>query len=409
MNKLEQSHWAEHTLTAGILHLKAQPDQPNAHLFRLAERINPKRAFLFVSTVLGRHIPVAPRDHRRALKGLAAKISDQILPGPVMVMGYAETAVGLGAGIHQELQQMYPDRAVGYMSTTRFEPSECSVWFRIKEPHSHASDHSILTPAADVMQDGASSTLVLVDDETTTGTTFRNLATKLCAAGKYFDRIVLATLTDWSEGSCALGIQKAIPDSDVVAVSLYQGAWRWEPLATDSKLDFPAPIPAECPIWKPTGVAPLEVPRFGLSNKTSERMPPSMVERISCDIGLGGMPKYARILIIGSGEHVWEPFLFAEAIAANHPSTHFVTTTRSPILLGETIQRKITFSDHYGLGLPMYLHNVDPSDWDAIVLFNETGVSGVSALLAQALGKFACVDQNAQTTLYKAPALMEIL
>lgn len=62
-NTLLTSAWTEHRLTAGSLHLKADPDQPSG-LFRIAERINPKRAFLFVSTVLGRHIPVAPKDHR---------------------------------------------------------------------------------------------------------------------------------------------------------------------------------------------------------------------------------------------------------------------------------------------------------------------------------------------------------
>ena len=57
-------------LEAGKLTLTlASHDGPE--LFRIAERINPKRAFLFVSTILGRHIPVKPTEHREALQALA--------------------------------------------------------------------------------------------------------------------------------------------------------------------------------------------------------------------------------------------------------------------------------------------------------------------------------------------------
>jgi hypothetical protein len=57
-----------------------------------AERINPKRAFLFVSKVLGRHIPVSPHIMRHAFTDLAELVPDD-LPEPVLVI--AETAVGL--------------------------------------------------------------------------------------------------------------------------------------------------------------------------------------------------------------------------------------------------------------------------------------------------------------------------
>lgn len=251
-NTLLTSAWTEHRLTAGSLHLKADPDQPSG-LFRIAERINPKRAFLFVSTVLGRHIPVAPKDHRAALRALADKAASHLLDGPVFVMGYAETAVGLGAGVFQELRRKNPERPIGYQATTRFEPGADAVWFRIEEPHSHASDHAILKPKPGVLNDRPGATLVLVDDETTTGTTFHNLAAKLHDAGARFDRVVLVTLTDWSEGSAAAGVSGAIPGADVVAVSLFEGAWKWEQDATQKGLQLPGAIVRECPKWRPSG------------------------------------------------------------------------------------------------------------------------------------------------------------
>ena len=68
-----------------------------------ADTVNPKRAFLFVSKVLGRHIPVSPSIMRHAFTDLAELVPDD-LPEPVLVIGMAETAVGLGAGVHQVLQ-----------------------------------------------------------------------------------------------------------------------------------------------------------------------------------------------------------------------------------------------------------------------------------------------------------------
>ncbi len=49
------------TLSCGTIQVtRDQGDVSLNDLFDIAERRNPKRAFLFVSKVLGRHIPVPP-------------------------------------------------------------------------------------------------------------------------------------------------------------------------------------------------------------------------------------------------------------------------------------------------------------------------------------------------------------
>ena len=91
-------------LETGTLNLDYQTgDYAPAELFGFAQRRNPKRAFLFVSKVLGRHIPVSPAVMRAATDALAARIPAD-LPGPVVVIGMAETAIALGAGVHQAYQ-----------------------------------------------------------------------------------------------------------------------------------------------------------------------------------------------------------------------------------------------------------------------------------------------------------------
>lgn len=377
-----------HCLSTGSLSLNVT-EEADRELFRLAERQNPKRAFLFVSTVLGRHIPVCPKEHRRALQELADKISPQVGSGPILVMGYAETAVGIGAGVFDCLRKAQADQPISYLHTTRHPVPGEDVWFTIEEGHSHATDHTIMYPGQSLRRSGKDSTLVLVDDETTTGTTFAQLAAGLYAQGMHFGRILLVTLTDWSDGAAVKKVSEAADCQDVRAVSLMSGSWTWK---QDPSADLPAlPVPGEagCPEWHPSAQSEFTSPRLGIKGREM-----SNGLHLAWSLGLPRMGKRDRLLVIGTGEHVWQPFLFAEAHAEEGRDVGFIATTRSPILPGPVIERKITFPDHFGLGLDMYLHNVDPDDWDRIVLFAETGIDGVHPMLRQALGKGHIVDHD---------------
>ncbi len=373
-----------HVLSTGVLELRiARADLDG--LFRIAERQNPKRAFLFVSTVLGRHLPVCPLAHRDALARLAGKVRPLLLAGPVQVMGYAETAVGLGAGVYDCLRQALPDRAMGYLPTTRFPVSGGTPCFAITEAHSHAVDHTIMHPRPGVLHSGADATLVLVDDETTTGTTFRELAEGLAAHGLSYGRVILTTLTDWSDGAASAAVSPVFPGAQVQAVSLLDGSWSWRQDEAVRPPDLPPATNAQCPEWVATDDQPFASPRLGLGSADQTR---------GAELR-GDLPAFAatdRVLVIGSGEHVWQPFLFAEAVASLGNETRFIATTRSPILPGPVIATKIVFPDHFGLGIDMYLHNVDPAEWDRIVLFTETGIRGIPAPLRRALGKGHIVD-----------------
>src|SRR3546814_18579343 len=95
------------------------------------------------------------------------------LPGPVLVIGMAETAVGFGAGVHRAFSATRPDTV--YMVSTR-HPTGNELFARFEEEHSHASAHLIHLPVdpdvREMMLNARS--LVLVDDEASTGKTFIN-------------------------------------------------------------------------------------------------------------------------------------------------------------------------------------------------------------------------------------------
>lgn len=376
-------------LNAGVLTLET--DQCQEVLFQIAERINPRRAFLFVSTVLGRHIPVDPCAHRDALQELSRLALTQLGRGDVLVMGFAETAIGLGAGVHDCLSRLSPDRRIGFLPTTRFAPDRKSIWFEIEEVHSHAVDHIILHPSLGVLPEGCDRSLVLVDDETTSGATFAALAIGLKQAGLMFDHVVLATLTDWSDGRARRAVQDVFPQARVNAVSLQRGRWKWEPDLAAPIKTLPGPAAPVREPWSPVCSGLYVAPRAGYVRNHLDG--DDLLNRLF-DSGLMPPSAQDRVLVIGAGENVWAPMLVAEALARQSIFTRFITTTRSPIEPGSAIRHKVVFPDHYGEGFEMYMHNVDASDWDRVLLFNETGAAGISPVLQAAIGRFDLIGPD---------------
>lgn len=374
-----------HELDTGQLILTVH-DKARAGLFRIAERQNPKRAFLFVSTVLGRHIPVNPSDHRTAIEALADRVVSHVGAGPIFIMSYAETAIGLGLGVFDALEARLLGRSMGYLPTTRFQPAGLMPWFMTREEHSHAVDHMVFQPHFPESVVDERATLILIDDETTTGKTFLGLAEKLGQVGLRPANIVLVTLTDWSNGASVTLLRGVFPDAYIAHVSLLAGCYEWMPSDGVAPRSLPPACAAECPIWVPEVGERFGVPRTGIDVETHRVDRKAWGDFVDRDL-VPTLAEAARVLIIGSGEHVWYPFLAAERIEAAGHKTGFIATTRSPVRQGTVILNQIVFADHYGLGIPMYLNNVRPEAWDEILLFTETGLAGVPGALRAFLAK----------------------
>ncbi|KVT41818.1 phosphoribosyltransferase domain-containing protein [Burkholderia ubonensis] len=345
---------------------------PPAALFGFAERRNPKRAFLFVSKVLGRHIPVSPSVMCASFERLAAEIPAD-LPGPVLVIGMAETAVGLGAGVHRALSATRPDTV--YLVSTR-HPLGTELFARFDEEHSHASAHLIHMPVEpevrEMMLEARS--LVLVDDEASTGKTFVNLHRALVEAGlTKIERVVTCVLTDWSAGA----VGKAIGES-ATSVSLMKGSYRFHEDPSAPLPDMPDVGAVSAGEWR---LSPRnDWGRLGVRNVEDTLAPDLQVA------------PGEKIIVIGTGEFVWRPFLLAERLKRAGADVHFSSTTRSPIALGHAIEHALSFPDNYGLGIPNFLYNVKPGQFDRVLICTETPAQALPAELVDALGAEVIVD-----------------
>lgn len=371
-------------LASGKVSVTISSGQHWSHIFDFAERRNPKRAFLFVSTVLGRHVPVEPHKISGAFSSLAESIPAD-LPGPVVMTGMAETAVGLGAGVHDAYVRKVNRDDILYLSTTR-AGLEGEVLFQFDEEHSHASRQLVYRPqhARDQKLLENARSLIMVDDEVSTGRTFNNLAKAFIGnAARNIERIHTAVLTDW--GDQPLELSGFAGQTLATRSALVAGSYQWRA--------------------DPSAIAE------NLPDSDVFRQPPTRLARRDSDARLGrssvsAPPDISRIvdslkhrnsksvLVVGTGEHVWEPFLVAEELEDLGYEVRFSATTRSPIKLGHAIQSRYVFSDHEGIGISNYLYNVRPDAADRIIICVESDGQWVDPALLKALNADLLVGER---------------
>lgn len=366
-------------------------------LLGFAQRINPKRAFLFVSKVLGRHIPVAPSTMRHAFTDLANLVPND-LPEPILVIGMAETAVGLSAGVHQALQTRYPNALL--LNSTRHaqhnDDNTETLLTTFSEDHSHASQHLIYQSADKAIQAQllVSKTLIMVDDEASTGNTCVNVVTALRNAGlTELEQVHLTTLVDWSLNQNQApvdvddNISARLPNIDFHRHHLLSGAWTWTDAPNPESITMPSVDTTEAgsqplgntgnwgrfPTLDSTDSFDNYLMKFQAAFNLFNQRAQSVKEQFDNE----QLPQ--RILVLGSNEFVWLPFLLAEWLETQtqNATVEFSALTRSPIALGGAITTMLSFSDNYGLGMTNFAYNVEPSDWDLIVLCVETSADSV--------------------------------
>ncbi len=177
--------WVEDRLGVGL-----EGDPSLRDLLGLALRRNPKRAHLLVSHVLGKHVPAAPSAVHGSGAGLGRRVRELLGDADAaraVVLGYAETATGLGHAVADGLG------LAPYLHSTRRPVPGVTPVGGFEEEHSHATSH-LLLPEDPALLSG-DGPLVLVDDEFSTGRTVLNTITALHARFPR-ERYVIVALVD---------------------------------------------------------------------------------------------------------------------------------------------------------------------------------------------------------------------
>ncbi len=328
----------------------ADPDR-FAALCGLALRDNPRRAHLVVSRVLGKHVPAAPADVLAAGHAVGDAVA-AVLRGevPGLVIGYCETATGLGHAAADRL-------GAAALSTTRRVHPGVPVTAAFEEEHSHAVAHA-LQPAGAVSL-AAPGPLVLVDDELTSGRTALNTVAELHARWPR-ERYVIGTLLDarppaaraaFAERAAALGVRVDVAAVLTTALTLPDDVLD-RAAAARAALPGPAPAPAGDPgdVRVHEGLWPAGAPttaRHGLTPAgTAALHDAAGAAAAALAPALAGS---RGVLVLGTEELMYAPTVLAAALAARLAGVPVTTqsTTRSPVHAaddpGYALRRSLSF------------------------------------------------------------------
>jgi len=340
-------------------------------LLGFAARANAKRGFLFVSKVLGKHWPVRPQRMLDIHARLAAGVPET--PGPVLFIALAETAVGLGQGVFEAWLRAHPGQQALFLQTTRYRVGDGPI-IEFEEAHSHAPRQFLHMPAAEHEQSllRGARTIVLVDDEASTGNTFLNLTQACRRLNPDLAQVHLAVLANFM-GAAATDALTARFGLPATLGALVAGAYRF--------------TPAHCPVdAAPAQRYDAQAERgastvFGrLGVARALRAPEALADRLAAAIAPN-----EPVLVLGTGEFMHASTLLGAALERRGLDVVVQSTTRSPILTWGAVGHALTFPDNYGEGIPNFIYNVAPGQYRHVLVCHETPAGDALHALARTL------------------------
>ncbi|MDI4644723.1 phosphoribosyltransferase family protein [Cohnella hashimotonis] len=383
-------------------------------LFGMAARKNKKRGFLFVSKVLGKHIPVQPQLSLLAGRALAELLaapdgipSDTLIrigealgrPGageadatellrtlrpldaarPTLFIGFAETATALG---HSMFAAFRGDAY--YLHTTREHILGRSVSIAFEEEHSHATSHRCYIDEPERV--ARAERVVLVDDELTTGKTALNIIGDL--KRQYgIAEYVIASLLDWRSETDRARFSAFEAEQGVRIRTLALMSGRIEvagqPIEGEDDESEASGFEAEdvqfreldlsdsfseaetgegLPYMRFSG-------RFGLGAEAQKQLDGELARAAErCRSARAG----ERTLCMGTGEFMYIPMRIAAEMGGG---VRYQSTTRSPIYPSEANAYAVRSAWSYEApdhpGTVNYMYNVPSGRYDELFLFLE--------------------------------------
>ena len=362
---------AEIPLATGVLTLKLLPGRIPLHrLLGFAARISSKRKFLFVSKLLGKHYPVSPLLMRWSYRKLARDVLAQELLGASLWLGMAETATGLGYGVYAEAKVEGLEHAL-FMQTTRYVLSGYP-FLQFEESHSHATDFFLYFPnrEEDKRLFNQADTLVLIDDEISTGTTFLHLIQAYRQLNPQLKKVVIVSLVNFAEPERRIELAEqagvniawvylrsgrfAFTDSHNAVVDTITVNVDSSPTCKKAYLAWPGRLGITKPIQLAQDCAKT-VQAYFTSSRDDTR----------------------PLLVLGTGECNAPAYLLASQLTALGFKVKVQSTTRSPIYPGNDIANVCQFTDNYGDNIPNFLYNFTREHYREVIICHETPLNDV--------------------------------
>lgn len=379
---------------------------PVEQVFTMGIRENPKRSFLFINYLLGKHLAASPwvvkiagyllanqwTYHREGRYFSDVSLLGQALREPqsiasiipllqrhytplksILFVGFAETATGLAQAVFSAF------RKSAYIHTTRelFEHRQAVLSF--EETHSHATKHRFYLGDRQLIE--MAKEIVLIDDELTTGNTalhFIEAVNRLFPGKEY----TILSLLDWrgEEEKKKMQTWGKEHGIQIHVLSLLSGVIHLKkdepsltPFISDEvnnaealyhRVSMPFSLRVAVLQHREYKTIPLCTGVFGMSSFLQD-----LVERECRQIGhdLSLMRQAPRTLCVGTGEFIYLP---SQIAAYMGDGVVYQSSTRSPIyansIEGYPVQSKLQYFSPDGN--PFYLYNLQETNCHEIFI-----------------------------------------
>ena len=398
-------------------------------LFSMAARRNEKRSFLFVSKVLGKHIPLSPYVPLLTSALLAARymelthgietnwaarianalktnkdledVYNEVAASPfdvsenLLCIGFAETATALG---HAMFDRFRGDHY--YVHTTREVIPSLKPALEFNEEHSHAVAHYVYAQSKGLVESDCP--VILIDDEMTSGKTSLNIIRSIQSQYPR-KKYAVVSILDWRsvedekafrslENELGITIDTIclmrgeMKAEGKVALEVAEESKRPEILPALHRVRLAFHLPDE--MQNEFGYI-LYTGRFGLHSNYIETI--SEYAR-KCAGMLASRLEKGRTLCLGTGELMYLPMRIACALGDD---VLYQSTTRSPVYPFNEENYAVKSASSYESpehpGVINYLYNIIPGSYDNICVFFERPVDSERLLLMQhVLEKTGC-------------------
>ena len=354
-------------LDTGTLRLEVEPGRiPLKRLLGFAARVSSKRKFLLVSKVLGKHYPVSPKLMSWSYRALAREVLKAGIGKSSLWIGMAETATGLGYGVFEAAYQENMTKAL-FLQTTRYHLDGLER-LEFEEAHSHATDFFLYYPVQpDYRKQFLNAeTLVLIDDEISTGKTFLRLIKAYQAVNTQLKKVFIVSLVNFAhpDDRSALEAQAGVA---VEWLCFRQGLLHFEDCANNALDNITVNVSgnSECKLHL------LAWPgRLGIAS------PIHLDVNVLEDLYQGGLSKESNdprpLLVLGTGECNAPAYLLGRSLENAGFKVKVQSTTRSPIHVGNDIAIACQFEDNYQDNITNFIYNLNPEHYRDIILCHET-------------------------------------
>ena len=354
---------AQGTLTLEVINSLVDPTL----LFDVAIRPYSRRPYLLISKPAARQIPIRPAFMNSMVSLLVDQIKD--LEGPVLVIGMAEGGIAPGANLHRELISRSVESY--YTCSTRMRLDK-EILFQFEEAHRWALPHKIYLSSDPTIYDRIK-TIVIVEDEITTGNTTMNLLQNIVDSNRFknLKKIIPAAFADWSQAAA----DKRFPGLSS-SVSLLTGAVKHKNISAN-------PVSPEVYEWEKI------IDNINLDNDWGRLTSKTVDDCLLTDfIGKPG----EKILVIGTTEYSWPPFMLADRLEKQGANVEFVIAQQNTLTIGEPIKHTFVFRDNYGLDIDNFLYNVDVEKYEKIIYCAETPRDSIDRKLINHLNPILALD-----------------